>query len=175
MSRNISAEQAHEWLKNGEAILIDVREPDEFRAEHISYASSMPLSRLDEILKTVDLPSDRKIIFHCLKGKRGLSACDIFSNSGAQCEAYYNIEGGIDGWKDAGLPVITWVSQASISVFRQVQIIVGLLILLAVLVGLSGFAFGFILAGIFGGLLFFAGLTGWCGLAMALQRMPWNR
>lgn len=175
MSQNISAQQAYEWLKSGEAILIDVREPDEFKSEHIAYASSYPLSCLEDVLADVEIPKDRKVIFHCLKGMRGIKACEIFGDSKIACYDFYNIEGGINAWKEAELPVISWVKEKSISVMRQVQIIVGLLVLLAVLAGFSGVMIGFVLAGIFGGLLAFAGFTGWCGMAMLLQKMPWNK
>ena len=87
-----------------------------------------------------------------------------------------NIEGGIQAWKEQGLPVISAETKsAGLSIMRQVQIIVGFLVLASVFVGFSGVTNAFILAGIFGGALMFAGLTGWCGLAMLLAKMPWNK
>lgn len=55
----------------GDAILIDVREADEFKAEHITYASSLPLSNLKSLFSQMNIPVTRKVIFHCFKGKRG--------------------------------------------------------------------------------------------------------
>ena len=83
------------------------------------------------------------------------------------------MDGGITAWKAAGLPVAS--SGKGLSIFRQVQIIVGGLIAFLVVLGLTGLTVGFIIAGILGGALFFAGLTGWCGLAMLLRKMPWNK
>jgi len=64
---------------------------------------------------------------------------------------------------------------SGISIFRQVQIIIGGLIAVLVVFGFLGLPFGFIGAGLLGFALFVAGLTGWCGLAMLLSKMPWNK
>lgn len=173
MTQNISPNQAYEWLKNGEAILIDVREPAEFESGHIAYASSVPLAELESMLAGFPLPPERKVIFQCLKGGRGAQACAVLG-SRALPNPVFNIENGIQGWQAAGLPVIGG-APAGLSVIRQVQIIVGALLMLMVFLGFAGLTLGFMIAGILGGALFFAGMTGWCGLAMLLQRMPWNK
>lgn len=172
-SRNISPQQAHEWLSLGEAVLIDVREPDEFKAEHIAYASSLPLADVCNLLEQFQIPKDRKVIFQCLRGKRGEQACTLVPKTNATYEVY-NLEGGIDAWKNAGLPVIRSAG-GGMSIFRQVQMIVGSLVFVFVLVGHSGQSWGFTVSGILGAALAFAGMTGWCGLAMVLAKMPWNK
>lgn len=174
-THNISPRQAHEWLASGEAILIDVREPDEFKAEHIAYAASLPLMKLGNLLDQLHMPANRKVIFQCLRGKRGEQACALASQDNGAADLY-NIDGGIDAWKAAGLPVVTEAGAATggLSIFRQVQLIVGLLILGMTLLGYAGHAWGFALAGLFGAALALAGLTGWCGLAMLLSKAPWN-
>lgn len=171
--RNISPQQAHEWLSSGEAVLVDVREPDEFKAEHIACAVSLPLSNICNTLKQMHIPEGRKIIFQCLRGKRGEQACAIVPTMNATYDVY-NIHGGIDAWKNEGLPIVS-SNGARLSIFRQVQIVVGLLILMFVLLGYSGQSWGFAMAGFFGAALAFAGITGWCGLAIVLGRMPWNK
>ena len=165
---------AKAWLASGEAVLIDVREPDEFRAEHIPYAASLPLSTVGDRLADVALPANRKILFHCQRGARGEKACVAVQAAGAAREVY-NIEGGIEGWKAAGLPVVSQAAGSGVSIFRQVQIVVGALVLLGVVAGFSGIPSGFIAAGVLGAALLMAGLTGWCGLALLLAKMPWNK
>ncbi len=169
----ISAVEAQKWLSSGQAILVDVREPDEFKAGHIAYALSLPLGSFNECMKQLDLQPGSKIVFQCQRGKRGQQACEIAEQASAGY-AIYNLEGGIDAWKAAGLPVITSAS-AKISIFRQVQIIIGTLVLLLVFAGFGGHVWGFALAGVLGGALALAGVTGWCGLAMLLSGAPWNR
>lgn len=174
----ITPQQASEMLAAGEAILIDVREPEEFTAEHIVYATSLPLGAVQNLFPKLNLPKGRKVIFHCLKGGRGQQACLAAGTGDAAGYDLYNIAGGLQAWKESGLPVIsagTSIVSSVIPVFRQVQIVVGFLVALLVTLGFAGFMLGFVLAGILGAALFMAGLTGWCGLAMLLNRMPWNR
>lgn len=175
MINTISPQEAARWLADGEAILIDVREADEFRAEHIAYANSLPLSALEDLFKKMNIPENRKIVFQCLKGARGGQACTTIQGCGSCNNALYNLDGGITAWKQAGLPVVSSLIASGISIFRQVQIIIGGLIAVLVVLGFLGLSFGFIGAGLLGLALFVSGLTGWCGLAMLLSKMPWNK
>ena len=173
MTNTVSPHDAARWLAAGEAVLIDVREPDEFRAGHIVYANSLPLGELKNLIGQMNIPVTRKLVFQCLKGKRGEQACALVKDCGVCSNEIYNLEGGIAAWKDAGLPVAGGVS--GFSIFRQVQMIVGFVVTLMIVSGFMGLTFGFILAGFLGAALFMAGLTGWCGLAMILSKMPWNK
>lgn len=174
MIATVSPADAARWLASGEAVLIDVREPDEFRAEHIAYAASIPLGSLGNTLAGSQIPAARKVVFQCLKGGRGEAACRTAEAAGTG-HALYNLEGGIAAWKDAGLPVVGDARPATISLFRQVQIAVGIMVAAMVAIGFSGWTAGFAVAGLIGVMLVFAGTTGWCGMAMLLARMPWNR
>ena len=173
--QNISPLEAQKLLSSGEAILIDVREPDEFAAQHIPYALSLPLGLLEERFSSLDIPSDKKLIFQCLKGARGEKACLRVSDKNLSSHTIMNMEGGISGWTEAGLPLIAQAKQAGISIFRQVQIIAGGLIAFFIFLGLMGLTIFLVIAGLMAIALFTAGLTGWCGLAMLLQKMPWNK
>jgi rhodanese-related sulfurtransferase len=176
MSKTIKAAAALELLKNGEAVLIDVREPDEFKAEHIGYALSVPLSKFKDDFKKLDLPKNKKILIHCLKGTRGAQACELAIGMDDLPNEVLNIEGGITGWKEDGFSVIGASNSGGFSIFRQVQMIVGGAIALLVVLGFAmSCNLAFIFAGIFGAALCFAGLTGFCGLAYLLGKMPWNK
>ena len=175
--QNITAQEAYHWLTTGAALLIDVREPDEFMAEHIPHALSLPLGNVAHSFPLLGLPKGTKIIFQCLRGKRGETACAAVSTL-QEAAAYeiYNIEGGLTAWKEAGLPLISsGKSGPKISIFRQVQMIVGALILLLIVLGFSGSPLAFVLAGLLGAAFFMSGLMGWCGLALLLAKAPWNR
>ena len=176
---NISASQALEWLISGDAILIDVREADEFSVEHIAYAASMPLSSIGELLSDLELPKSRKVIFQCLRGSRGQQACAIVGGDMLAGHDIYNIEGGIMAWQEAGLPIVSAASSStaaapSISIFRQVQIVAGALVLIFVLLGLGGVKAAFFIAGLIGAGLIYAGLSGTCKMGELLGKMPWN-
>lgn len=172
----ITPAQALDWLSAGQAVLVDVREPAEFAAGHIAYAVSAPLARTREILGTMSLPAERRVIFQCQKGGRGGQACVAVGVTAPGGQAVYNLEGGIEAWTKAGLPIVS-ASEGPprLSIFRQVQIAVGLLVLLGVVVGFAVHPAGFVIAGLFGAALATAGITGWCGLALLLNRAPWNR
>lgn len=176
MTEHITPQTAAEILASGSAILIDVREPDEFKAEHIAYAMSVPLAQVGTLFSQMNIPQDKKIIFQCLKGGRAGMACEIISGNTECSQNIYNISGGITAWKDVGLPTVqSKISGTSLSIFRQVQIIVGALIVILILSGLSGAISAFYIAVLIGTALFTAGLTGWCGLAILLSKMPWNK
>ena len=86
----------------------------------------------------------------------------------------YVLDGGLDAWKKAGLPTRI-DAKAPLELMRQVQIAAGSLILLGVVLGYAvGSAF-FLLSGFVGAGLILAGVTGFCGMARLLDKMPWNR
>lgn len=171
----VSPHDAAKWLAAGQAILVDVREPDEFKAEHIACAVSVPLGSAARLFGDLQIPLERKVIFQCQKGGRGEQACRLVG-SAAQGHALYNLTGGLAAWKEAGLPVAGAQSSGGpISIFRQVQIGAGLFVLISVLAGFKGYRAGFVVAGMVGAMLVFAGVSGWCGMALVLAKAPWNR
>ena len=175
MINTISPQEAAQWLSDGDAILIDVREASEFSAEHIAYAISLPLNDLQILLQKMNIPVTTKVIFHCLKGTRGNQACETIQGCGSCQNSLYNMEGGITAWKNAGLPTLSSATSPGVSIFRQVQMIIGGMITLFTLLGFMGLTFGLLMTGILGAGLFFSGLVGWCGLAVFLSKMPWNK
>jgi rhodanese-related sulfurtransferase len=83
------------------------------------------------------------------------------------------LTGGINGWKSANLPTLEDKKQP-IPVMRQVQIAAGILILVGVVLGYTLDKSLFLLSGLVGAGLIFAGISGWCGMAILLAKMPWN-
>lgn len=169
--RTIKANELKQWLESGEAVLIDVREPAEYNAGNIPGSKSVPLST---ICKS-GLPecSGKKLVIHCLKGMRGETACKKLLTEDPKLEIY-NLEGGISSWESAGFPV-----KKSGSFFlpldRQVQLTIGLLLLVGSVLGYYLSPIFFFLTGFLGLGLTLAGLTGFCGLAHIMARMPWNK
>ena len=93
-----------DWLKNGACIIIDVREDDEFAAEHIKGAKFHPLSTFPQNFVSDTYAAHPKIVFQCRSGKRSDTACRIASELMPHHTGLYNLEGGILAWKEAGLP-----------------------------------------------------------------------
>ena len=95
---------ASEWLYNKEAILIDVREPSEYNEVHIDRAHLIP-SKTVSINKLPRDIKNKKIIVHCMLGKRGRIACEKFLSENPILDIY-NLSGGIIAWENAGLKCI---------------------------------------------------------------------
>jgi rhodanese-related sulfurtransferase len=170
MLQTITPDQAAQLLREG-ATLVDVREPDEHARERIPGARNLPLSRLGEAAPT--LPAGRPVLFHCRSGARTAGqAAQLAAKAGA-CEAYV-VEGGLDAWKRAGLPVALDRRQP-LELMRQVQIAAGSMVVLGVVLGALVAPGFYALSGFVGAGLVFAGVTGTCGLARILRLMPWNR
>lgn len=166
----ISAPELKRKLDTGEAVLIDIRETDEHAREHILGARLAPLSAIDA--HDFDREHAKIAVFHCKSGMRTQGNAATLLARGFR-EAYY-LDGGIEAWKQAGLPVHS-NRKAPLEIMRQVQITAGLLILLGVGLGALIHPAFFGLTAVIGAGLTFAGTTGWCGMAMILKAMPWNR
>jgi rhodanese-related sulfurtransferase len=167
---SLSPAEVQRRLASDTAVLIDIREPDEFARRHIPGAFSRPLSGWS----AANLPSssDQDVIFACRSGMRTNSACHQLA---ARIPGpAYVLEGGIDAWDKAGQPLVENRS-APLEIMRQVHIAAGLLILLGIIGGffLNPVLFG--LSAFVGAGLTFAGVTGFCGMARLLMLAPWNR
>ena len=168
--KSISAADLKRRLDSGEAVLIDIRESDEYAREHILGARLAPLSAIDA--HDFDRDHDKAAVFHCRSGMRTQANAARLLAKGFR-EAYC-LEGGIEAWKSAGLPV--HVDRAApLELMRQVQIGAGSLVLLGVALGFLIHPAFFALSAFVGAGLTFAGATGWCGMALLLKQMPWNR
>jgi len=167
----VTPERAKQMLSQG-AILVDIREADERARAHIAGTRHMPLSKLDDA--DVVLHDGKPVIFYCRSGARTLAnAGRLAARAGKACEAYM-VEGGLDAWRKAGLPVVTDRSQP-IELQRQVQIGAGSLALAGTLLGALVSPWFYIVPGFVGAGLLTAGITGFCGMAVLLMRAPWNR
>ena len=99
--KTITPQDAVALLRDG-ATLVDVREPDEHARERIPGARSLPLSRMQE--EELAVHDGKPVLFHCRSGARTAGNADRLSAKAGLCEAYL-VEGGLDAWKQAGLPL----------------------------------------------------------------------
>jgi rhodanese-related sulfurtransferase len=152
------------------AVLVDIREPDEFRRRHAQGALSRPLSALESAHLKVEPAQD--VIFTCKSGMRTAAACDRLA-SAVGGDALV-LDGGLDAWAAAGLPLVEDKAQP-IEIMRQVQIAAGALVMAGVALGFAVHPAFFGLSAFVGAGLTFAGATGWCGMAKLLALAPWNR
>ncbi len=160
-----------EWLGQGGTVLVDVREDFEHAEERIAGSILAPLSKFDpETIRR--LHPTKRVVFHCRSGKRSTDAATRFARSG---EPVFHLAGGIEGWKAAGRAVVRPEKRRGLPIMRQVQLIAGSLVVLGVVLGVVVSPWFLALSAFVGCGLTFAGATGWCGMALLLAKMPWNR
>ncbi len=83
------------------ATLIDVREQDEWDADHAPSAQLLPLSALAE--RFGELPSGTPLLVICHSGRRSERACAFLAENGYDVT---NVLGGMSAWAEAGGPVV---------------------------------------------------------------------
>jgi rhodanese-related sulfurtransferase len=83
------------------AVLLDVRELDEFRTVRVEGSLFVPMSQLGVRLQ--DVPKDRPILVMCATGSRSQGVTGYLLQNG--WEDVGSVAGGIDGWQRLGLPV----------------------------------------------------------------------
>jgi rhodanese-related sulfurtransferase len=93
--------QLRDGLTSGEVLLVDVREPNEYAFERIHGALLYPLSTFDP--KAIP-GSGRRLVVQCAGGVRSMRAAQALVAAGHT--NVVNLEGGINAWKAAGLPLI---------------------------------------------------------------------
>lgn len=150
--------------------LIDVREPVEHAESHVVDAKLMPLGQIEA--RYGELDKSKPVVVMCQAGKRGAAAAEKLRALGFS--DVRNLEGGILAWKAAGLPC-SGGKRGGIPLMRQVQITIGVCVLVGSLLAVYVDPCWVYLPMFFGAGLIFAGVTGFCGLALILAKMPWNR
>lgn len=83
------------------ALLLDVRERNEFMAVRIEGSLFIPMSQLG--VRVQDVPRDRPIMVICASGSRSVGATSYLRSAGWDDAG--SVAGGIDAWERLGLPV----------------------------------------------------------------------
>lgn len=149
---------------------INVCTPAEYREKHIKGARSVPLDTLHT--KVEELNKKKTIYIHCRSGNRGRQAIEKLQALGVTAELV-NVEGGLLAWEEAGLETGSYTNR--LPIMRQVFIGAGGLIL-GGLILTHTVNYNFLLIPLLTSLgLLVSGFTGWCGLALLLSKMPWNK
>ncbi len=92
--------EAQELLRSG-AVLVDVRELNEWNAGHAAKAKHHPLGRLSTSMS--ELPDQRTLVVVCRSGNRSARATKMLAKAGYDA---VNLSGGMTAWRAAGFPVV---------------------------------------------------------------------
>jgi len=101
MIKNLDPKDVARLLKQDAIVLVDVREPNEYAAQHIAGAKLVPLSSFDP--HSLPESGGRAIVFHCGVGGRSAKAVAACQAAGLAIDSH--MKGGIQAWMAAGLPV----------------------------------------------------------------------
>jgi rhodanese-related sulfurtransferase len=82
------------------AVVIDVREPEEYVAGHVPGARLMPLGRLAQHL--AEVPAGQRVYVICASGNRSLVAANLLARAGVDA---VSVAGGTGGWQRTGRSV----------------------------------------------------------------------
>ncbi len=102
----ITVAEAKEKLDKGEAVMVDVRDPDEYVTVHAKGVRLIPVNEvMHEAKQLRSYAGDKKeVLFICKSGQRSALAAEYATAAGIDDLALYNVEGGTTAWVEAGLP-----------------------------------------------------------------------
>lgn len=100
---DLTPQDVSQGVADGRYLLVDVREPNEIAAEAYPVGITLPLSTFDP--QAIPDPAGKEIVFACRSGKRSVTASLAAQEAGLPYDKH--LEGGMLGWKAAGLPTKT--------------------------------------------------------------------
>jgi rhodanese-related sulfurtransferase len=99
----VNPTQATHLINREDALVVDVREANEFASGHVLGAKNLPLARLQASATELPKKKERPIIVYCDGGERAAKAASALKKQGFT--RVTNLSGGIGAWQQAGLPV----------------------------------------------------------------------
>ena len=100
---SLTAQGAVQLINRERAVVVDVREPEEFAAGHVTGAKNVPLNQLEQKLPAAVKNKSLPLLLVCATGARAQRAVATAKKLGyEQAQA---VAGGLKSWKDANLPL----------------------------------------------------------------------
>jgi rhodanese-related sulfurtransferase len=100
--RTVPVSQAVRLMNHESAVVVDVREPDEYRSGHIPHAINIPLGTLHGRLREIEKFRDKPVLLSCRTSQRSARAAMILKKNGFA--AAHILGGGITAWQKENLP-----------------------------------------------------------------------
>lgn len=160
-----------QWDHSKKILLADVRTAAEYHHQHIQGAVNLPLDTFSDHIET--LKQYDAVVCYCNSGN---SSSQFVKRAESQwIKNCLNLSGGLPACKVC--PIIT--KKWPLPMMQQVQIIAWTLVLLGIVLAkwfhmYPWHEYFIILSAFVGGGLIFAGISGRCGMAKILAKMPWN-
>jgi rhodanese-related sulfurtransferase len=102
----ITVQEAKDKLDAGDAVMVDVREPDEYVEIHAAGVRLIPVNTvMNEVKQIREFAGDKQeVLFICKSGQRSALAAEFAVAAGLDDKELFNVEGGTMAWASAGLP-----------------------------------------------------------------------
>lgn len=100
----VEPHEAAEMIRKQDAVVIDVREPDEYLGGAIPGSKHIPLRQVAGRVDELKAYAGRPIVVNCKSGRRSAHACQVLSRAGI--EDVHNLKGGIHAWAAGGQKVV---------------------------------------------------------------------
>jgi len=101
--REVGVAEAVQLINRKDAVIVDVREPNEFKTGRIPHARNIPVDRMSERVKELEKLKTKPLLLVCQTGSRSAQACaGLLKDGFAQAVA---LSGGMAAWQQAGMPV----------------------------------------------------------------------
>lgn len=101
---SVTPTQTTQMINHENAIILDVREMNEYSSGHIVNSVHIPLSNLKTRISELNKYKNQKIIVSCRSGNRSSQACASLKKEGF--EEVFNLSGGVMAWENASLPLV---------------------------------------------------------------------
>ncbi len=163
--RMVKPEQANNW----QGRRIDVRDYDEYLAERLEGCECVPVK--DILAQAGQWDKQEAILLMCKTGMRASRAAEQLEKIGFS--NVFVMEGGLQAGKACGLQVVR--DRKRLPIIRQVMLGAGSLLLAGLVLAHVVHPWFILISWMVGCGLVFAGITGFCPMAVVLARMPWNR
>lgn len=98
----VSASDAVQLINKHDAVVVDIREPDEFAVAHVINSRNVPLKELDTRVKELARFKEKPVIVACDTGNRSRGGAAALRKLGFT--QVYTLAGGLGAWQQAGLP-----------------------------------------------------------------------
>jgi rhodanese-related sulfurtransferase len=158
-------------LERGEDVrVIDVRTGGEYETAHIPGSYNVPLDTLGEHREEIRRHVTETVVLVCQSGNRASQAEKQLAAAGMS--NVHVLQGGIAGWERLGAPLNRGKEKWSLE--RQVRLVAGLIVLVAVLGSLAVPGLQWVAAFVGAGLTF-AALSNTCMMGTLLGKLPYNR
>lgn len=100
---SVTTLQATQLMNKNSALVVDVRDAEEFGKGRMLKSQNIPIAQLAEKAAGLSKKKDNPVIVVCQRGQLAQRACALLAKAGYT--EVFALHGGLDAWREAGLPI----------------------------------------------------------------------